>query len=86
MPVTYSFKQITLKVSSRQLHQLYFLSQFSTDIRYIDGPRNVIEDSFSQISTIGLPSTIDFSKLAEVKKEKRKRNFKIYFHRLNFIL
>ncbi|GBN39848.1 Retrovirus-related Pol polyprotein from transposon 297 [Araneus ventricosus] len=58
------------KCSYRQLRQLDLNGQFTTDIRHLKGTGNVVADALSRvhISTIGLPSAIDFQKMAEERQ------------------
>ncbi|GBM44263.1 Pro-Pol polyprotein [Araneus ventricosus] len=66
-PVTFAFRQKEDKCSLRQLRQLDIIGQFTTDIRHLKGTDNVVTDALSRIhiSTMGLPSAIDFQKMAE---------------------
>ncbi|GBN44508.1 Retrovirus-related Pol polyprotein from transposon 412 [Araneus ventricosus] len=66
-PLTFAFRQKEDKCSPRQLRQLNLIGQFTTDIRHLKGTDNVVADALSRIriSTIGLPSKIDFQKMAE---------------------
>ncbi|GFX34522.1 transposon Ty3-I Gag-Pol polyprotein [Trichonephila clavipes] len=49
----------------RQIRYLEFISQFTTDIRYIAGSDNVVADTFSRISQIDLLNSNDYSRLSE---------------------
>ncbi|GBL94663.1 Retrovirus-related Pol polyprotein from transposon 297 [Araneus ventricosus] len=64
------------KTSPEQQRHLEFISQFSTDIRYISGMQNTVADAFSRIDEIGIPSEIDYEKIAraQVNDEKRTLN------------
>ncbi|GBM00186.1 Retrovirus-related Pol polyprotein from transposon 17.6 [Araneus ventricosus] len=66
-PLTFAFRKKEDKCSPRQLRQLDLIGQFTTDIRHLKGTDNVVADALSRIhiSTIGLPSAIDFQKMAE---------------------
>lgn len=63
-PLTYAFQQRMDKASPRQIRQLSFISEFTTDIQYIAGPQNEVADTFSRIDAFRLPTTIDFEELA----------------------
>lgn len=66
-PLIFAFKQKPEKASPRQLRQLDFISQFTTDIRYIAGKDNIVADMLSRIEAVQLSSQIDFNKLAELQ-------------------
>ena len=57
--------------SPRQTRHLSFISEFTTDIRHIQGKFNVVADALSRIHSVGTPTTetiytgIDFAKLAQ---------------------
>ena len=53
------------KFSPRQIRQLDFISQFTSDIQHISGKDNVVADTLSRVEAITLPSTIDFEDLAD---------------------
>lgn len=64
-PLSFAFRQKADKCSPRQLRHLEFISQFSTDIRYVSGDQNCVADALSRISEISFPEPIDFEKMAE---------------------
>lgn len=51
-PLIFAFKQKLDKASPRQLRQLDFISQFSTDIQHIRGTDNIVPDILSRIESI----------------------------------
>lgn len=53
-PLLYAFAQRREKLPPSQLNQLSFISQFSTDIKYIKGEDNVVADAMSRIEAISL--------------------------------
>lgn len=65
-PITYAFCQKDEKASPRQLRQLQFISQFTTDIRHISGQNNVIADTLSRLNEI---TVIDYDAVAECQRE-----------------
>ncbi|GBN20197.1 Transposon Ty3-G Gag-Pol polyprotein [Araneus ventricosus] len=67
-PLTYAFKQNSDKCSPRRLRQLDFISQFTTDIRYVPGKKNVVANSLSRVCEI------QFSSLADLKLWERSQN------------
>lgn len=48
-PLTFAFQQNPDKASPRQLRHLDLISQYTTDIRYVKGPDNIIADCLSRI-------------------------------------
>lgn len=61
-PLTFAFQQKPEKCSPRQFRHLDFISQFSTDIRYVPGDQNIVADALSRIDE--LTSGLDFEALA----------------------
>ena len=47
-PLTYVFNKVSDKWSPRQQRHLCFLSKFTTDIRYVPGPDNVVACALSR--------------------------------------
>lgn len=66
-PLIYAFNQKMDKASPRQIRQLDFISQFSTDIRHISGAQNDVADLLSRIESVD-SIIIDFSEIAEHQK------------------
>lgn len=64
-PLTFAFDQKLDKASPRQLRQLDFLSQFTTDIRYIRGCENVVADTFSRIDVVEAPTVLNYEELSK---------------------
>ncbi|GFW76091.1 retrovirus-related Pol polyprotein from transposon opus [Trichonephila clavipes] len=58
-PLTYAFRQKSDKCSPRQIRQLDFISQFTTNIVHIPGSDNITADVLSRVSAITFPSQID---------------------------
>ncbi|GFV81192.1 transposon Ty3-G Gag-Pol polyprotein [Trichonephila clavipes] len=48
-PLIYAFKQNPNKCSPRQLRPLDLISQYSTDIRHVQGSENTVADALSRI-------------------------------------
>lgn len=65
-PLIFAFKQRPEKSSPRQINYLSFISQFTTDIRYIKGEENNTADLLSRIETIN--STDLYAELAEAQE------------------
>lgn len=67
-PLTFAFARTDdSKAPPRRLRQLDFISQFSTDIRYVTGKDNFVADALSRIEEITIPSTIDMESLADAQ-------------------
>lgn len=67
-PLTFAFTKSSDNATPRQIRQLDFLAQFTSDIRHISGKDNIVADSLSRISTITCPSIIDYEKLASCQE------------------
>jgi len=55
-----------LQDSPRQTRHLEFISQFTTDIRYVIGKENVVADALSRVENIN--RAIDIETLAEAQE------------------
>lgn len=72
--ITYAFFQKSAKASPRQIRQLSFISQFTTQIVHVAGDRNEIADALSRVQAIDMPvviSTDDIAKEQEIDEELR---------------
>ncbi|GFU69213.1 retrovirus-related Pol polyprotein from transposon 17.6 [Trichonephila clavipes] len=67
-PLTYAFRQKSDKCSPRQIRQLDFISQFTTNIVHIPGSDNIAADVLSHVSAITFPSQIDYDCIAETQQ------------------
>ncbi|GFX65753.1 retrovirus-related Pol polyprotein from transposon 17.6, partial [Trichonephila clavipes] len=67
-PLTYAFRQKSDKCSPRQIRQLDFISQFTTNIVHIPGSDNIDADVLSRVSAITFPSQIDYDCIAETQQ------------------
>lgn len=61
-PLMYAFRQKPDKASPRQFRHLYFIGQYTTDIRHISGTDNVPADAFSRVEVV---HAIDYKALAD---------------------
>lgn len=61
-PLTFAFSSRRENCSPRQFRYLDYISQFSTDIRYVSGEENVVADTLSRIEEIEEP--LDLQALA----------------------
>ena len=72
-PLQYAFIRNSAQLSPREVRQLDFISQFTTDIRYLPGPDNEVADALSRIDVDAVslqqsnrePSEIDFDRMAD---------------------
>ena len=71
-PLTYALPFVSDRHSSRQIRHLGFISQFTTDIRYIKGSHNRVADVLSRIdinvTSLLQKSNIDFKEITEAQK------------------
>jgi len=64
-PLTYAFHARTDHHSPRQIRQLDFICQFTSDIRYVKGSENVAADALSRIAVSAVTGdSIDFQAMA----------------------
>lgn len=68
-PLTFAFKKLNANASPRQQRHLEYISQFTTDIRFVKGEDNVVADAMSRISTISLPTPFDYDEMARVQED-----------------
>ncbi|BHF85630.1 hypothetical protein SprV_1002879900 [Sparganum proliferum] len=70
-PLTFAIHSRFDKLSPREIRHLDYISQFTSDIRHIDGPRNEVADALSRpsIAHLQLSPGID---LAEMAAEQRR--------------
>nr|CTR11708.1 unnamed protein product [Calliphora vicina] len=62
-PLIFAFSQKPEKASPRQLRQLNFIGQFTTNFKHVKGTENVVADAFSRIESISLLDYDELSKL-----------------------
>ncbi|GFW81623.1 transposon Tf2-8 polyprotein [Trichonephila clavipes] len=67
-PLTYAFRQKSDKCSPRQIRQLDFITQFTTNIVHIPGSDIIAADVLSRVSAITFPSQIDYDCIAETQQ------------------
>ncbi|GFU55543.1 retrovirus-related Pol polyprotein from transposon opus [Trichonephila clavipes] len=67
-PLTYAFRQKSDKCSPRQIRQLDYISQFTTNIVHIPGSDNIAADVLSRVSAITFPSQIDYDCITETQQ------------------
>ncbi|CAK1589542.1 unnamed protein product [Parnassius mnemosyne] len=61
-PLTYAFSTVRDKCPPRRYRYLDFIAQYTTDIRYIPGPDNVVADTLSRVEEIKI--SLDYQALA----------------------
>nr|VZI45743.1 unnamed protein product [Spirometra erinaceieuropaei] len=66
-PLTYALKAKPDRFLPRDVRHLYYISQFTADIRYIRGSDNVVADALSRPDINTLTSDFDLAKLADLQ-------------------
>lgn len=64
-PIVYAFRKRTDNYTNRQSRWLSFVSEFTTDIIFLNGIKNDAADALSRISEIHMPNVIDYNKLSK---------------------
>lgn len=67
-PLTYAFLQKSDKASPRQLRQLDFIGQFTTNIIHISGSSNFIADALSRLDVISMPVVVGTEEIADMQE------------------
>ncbi|GFX02297.1 transposon Tf2-11 polyprotein [Trichonephila clavipes] len=69
-PLIYSFKQNPIKCSLRELRHLDLISQYSTDIRHVQGSENTVVEALSriEIDSITKSPVLNFKEFALAQK------------------
>ncbi|GBL74957.1 Transposon Tf2-9 polyprotein [Araneus ventricosus] len=65
-PLIFAFHQKLDKAVPRQARQLNYISQFSTDIKYIKGENNIVADTLSRVTEV---SSIDYDQIADAQTQ-----------------
>ena len=67
-PLTFAISSASAQRSPRQIRQLAFISEFTTDLRHVKGKRNTIADAFSRIQLNATSCTVlDFPAMAKAQ-------------------
>lgn len=82
-PLTYAFAKIgNNNELPRRIRQLIYISEFTSDIRHIEGDKNVVADALSRVETISCPTALDFAEVAHAQASDKqlahlyKQNYK----------
>ncbi|GBO08309.1 Transposon Tf2-11 polyprotein [Araneus ventricosus] len=70
-PLIYAFKQNPNKCSLGQLRHLDLISQYSTDIRHVQGSQNIVADALSRIEVDSITKSpiLNFKEFARAQKD-----------------
>lgn len=66
-PLTFAFRGNHSAYTSRQIRHLSFISEFTVDLRYIEGPVNAAADALSRVSVM-TSDAVDFEAIAEAQR------------------
>lgn len=69
-PLTFAFIGNHTNYSAREIRHLGFISEFTVDIRHVQGSDNSASDALSRVAALSpLPVTVDFQAMAEAQRE-----------------
>ena len=68
-PLTFAMAKSSEPWSHRQARHLEYISQYSTDIRYVAGTDNAVADDLSRAAIDEIRLGVDFSKMAELQRQ-----------------
>lgn len=68
-PLIYAFQQKAEKASDRQLRQLEYISQFTTEILHLKGEENIVADALSRIEAISMPTILGAKDIAAAQQD-----------------
>ena len=68
-PLTFAMAKSSEPWSHRQARHLEYISQYSTDIRYVAGADNAVADALSRVAMEEVRLGIDFSKMAVLRQQ-----------------
>lgn len=66
-PLTFAFHGNHSAYTSRQIRHLSFISEFTVDLRYIEGPANAAADALSRVSVV-TSDVLDFKAIADAQR------------------
>ena len=70
-PLIKAFSSVSSQTLPRRVRQMNYISEFSTDLRYVQGSQNFVADTLSRIEINGLEilqDGIDYKKMASAQK------------------
>lgn len=68
-PLTYAFSKIgTDRETPRRTRQLLYISEFTSDIQYVNGNENPVADALTRVEAIVYPTPIDFDEVARAQE------------------
>lgn len=86
-PLIYAFNNMSKgNETPRRTRQLLYISEFTTDIRHVEGSSNVVADSLSRVETIHCPTVLDFEEVARVQKDDQQLKLLLTAVERNFAL
>jgi len=53
-------------MSLRQIHQLFFILEFITDVRHVSDAENIVANALSRVDTI-MPTNLDMQEIPETQ-------------------
>ena len=62
----YAFKRKSDQMSLRQIHQLFFILEFITDVRHVSDAENIVANALSRVDTI-MPTNLDMQEIPETQ-------------------
>lgn len=68
-PIVHAFTKRTDNYTNRESRWLSFISEFTSNIRFLNGVQNEAADALSRINEIRMPTLIDYSKLREDQEQ-----------------
>ena len=68
-PLTFSMAKVSEPWSNRQQRQLAYISEFTTDIRYVRGKDNPVADTLSRATIDNVQLGIDYQDMAKAQQE-----------------
>ena len=69
-PLTHAIRLPTSRHSPREARHLAFISEFTTDLRYVRGEENIVADTLSRpVLAVSQPPSLDFDALATAQRD-----------------
>lgn len=68
-PLTFALSKVgTANETPKRANRLMFISEFTSEIKHIEGSKNTVADALSRIETITCPTAVDFQELAQAQE------------------